>query len=123
TSETDSEGKPYDGANSYVMHFPKGQMPPANAFWSLTMYNAEYFFVDNPLNRYTLSSPNKFKTNADRSVALYLQNKTPGPEKESNWLPARSGGFILMLRLYWARDKAPSILDGSWTIPAVKRVN
>jgi len=123
TSETDSEGKPYDGANTYVMHFGKGQMPPANAFWSLTMYNAEYFFVDNPLNRYTLSSRNKFKTNTDGSVDLYLQNKNPGPEKESNWLPAPGGHFILMLRLYWPRDKAPSILDGSWTIPAVQRVN
>src|SRR5262249_42757891 len=64
TSETDADAKPYDGASRYTMIFPKGQMPPANGFWSLTMYNADYFFVDNPLNRYTLSSRNQLKENA-----------------------------------------------------------
>lgn len=123
TSEVDSDGEPYDGANSYILHFAKGQTPPANAFWSLTMYDADYFFVDNPLNRYTLSSRNRFKTNPDESIDLFIQNKNPGPEKESNWLPAPSGRFILMMRLYWPRETAPSIIDGSWTIPAVKRVN
>ena len=97
----DADGKPYDGAHKYVMHFAKGQMPPAKGFWSLTMYNAEYFFVANPLNRYTLSSRNKFKHNQDGSVDLYLQNESPGKDKEANWLPAPKGKFVLMLRLYW----------------------
>ena len=88
TSEVDADGKPYSGANKYVMHFDKGQMPPVNAFWSLTMYNAEYFFVANPLNRYTLSARSTLKYNADGSVDLYIQNETPGKDKEANWLPA-----------------------------------
>jgi hypothetical protein len=119
TSEIDAAGKPYSGANKYVMHFDKGLTPPANGFWSLTMYNAEYFFVDNPLNRYTLSARNKLKKNADGSVDLYLQNENPGKGKESNWLPAPEGKFILMLRLYWPKETPPSLLDGTWTIPGV----
>jgi len=122
TSEFDAEGKPYTGADKYVMRFPKGQLPPVDGFWSFTMYNAEYFFYANPLNRYTLSARNALKTNADGSVDLYLQHENPGPDKESNWLPAPEGRFIPMLRLYWPKEKPPSILDGTWTIPAVKKV-
>jgi len=122
TSEADAEGNPYDGTSAYVMHFDKGQMPPVNGFWSLTMYNAEYFFVANPLNRYTLSARNDLKKNADGSVDLYLQNENPGPEKQSNWLPAPAGKFIPMLRLYWPKETPPSIIDGTWKIPAVQKV-
>lgn len=123
TSEVDATGQPYNGANKYVMHFPQGQMPPVNGFWSLTMYNAEYFFYGNPLNRYTLSARNDLKRNADGSVDLYLQHESPGPDKESNWLPAPADKFILMLRLYWPSEKSPSIINGTWKIPAVKKVN
>jgi hypothetical protein len=119
TSEADPDGKPYDGMNSYTLTFPKGQLPPVDGFWSLTMYDAEYFFVDNPLNRYTLSARNKLKENDDGSVTLYLQNKSPGEDKESNWLPAPGGKFVLMMRLYWPKEKAPSILDGTWKTPPV----
>jgi hypothetical protein len=123
TSEADADGKPYDGAHKYVMHIPKGQMPPVKGFWSLTMYNDKYFFVANPLNRYTLSSRNKFKPNKDGSVDLYLQNESPGKDKEANWLPAPKGKFILMLRLYWPYEPPHvSILDGTWKPPAVQRV-
>ncbi|MFS8063697.1 MAG: DUF1254 domain-containing protein [Luteimonas sp.] len=122
TSEADAEGKPYSGANKYVMHFGKGQLPPADGFWSLTMYNGEYFFVANPLNRYSISARQDLKTNADGSVDLYLQNENPGEDKESNWLPAPKDKFILMLRLYWPSEKDPSIIDGTWKIPAVKVV-
>jgi hypothetical protein len=122
TSEADADGKPYDGANKYVLHIDKGQMPPAEAFWSLTIYNAEYFFVANKLNRYTLSSRNKFKPNKDGSVDLYIQKDSPGKDKEPNWLPAPEGKFVLMLRLYWPRETPPSIIDGTWKPPAVKRV-
>ena len=122
TSEVDADGKPYDGANKYVMHFAKGQMPPAKGFWSLTMYNAEYFFVDNPLNRYTVSSRNKFKSNKDGSVDLYIQNESPGKDKEANWLPAPKDKFILMLRLYWPEETPPSIIDGTWKPPMVKKL-
>lgn len=122
TSEVDAEGKPYMGTKRYVMHFPKGQLPPTNGFWSLTMYNGDYFFVANPLNRYTLSARDALKHNADGSVDLYLQRDNPGPEKESNWLPAPEGRFIPMLRLYWPTEKTPSILNGSWKIPAVQQL-
>lgn len=123
TSEVDDGGKPYSGTNKYVMHFDKGQMPPVDGFWSLTMYNAEYFFVANSLNRYTLSSRSKLKTNADGSVDLYLQNENPGKDKESNWLPAPKGRFIPMLRLYWPKETPPSLLDGTWTVPGVKQAS
>ena len=121
TSEVDAEGKPYSGANKYVMHFDQGQMPPANGFWSLTMYDANYFFVANPLNRYTLSARNKLRTNPDGSVDLLIQHESPGKGEESNWLPAPADKFVLMLRLYWPSETPPSLLDGSWTIPAVKK--
>ena len=122
TSEEDATGKPYDGSKRYVMHFDKGQTPPADGFWSLTMYDGNYFFVANPLNRYTLSSRFNFKYNADGSLDFSLQNENPGPEKEANWLPAPKGRFILMLRLYWPKESPPSILDGTWKIPPVKDV-
>jgi hypothetical protein len=122
TSEADADGKPYDGANKYVMHFGNGQMPPVDGFWSLTMYDAEFFFVPNKLNRYTLSARNKLKANADGSVDLYIQSESPGKDKESNWLPAPKGKFILMMRLYWPKETPPSILDGSWKIPPVNIV-
>jgi hypothetical protein len=122
TSEKDAEGNPYDGKKKYVMHFDKGQMPPVDGFFSLTMYNAEYFFADNPLNRYTLSARNDLKKNADGSVDLYLQAENPGPEKESNWLPAPTGKFIPMLRLYWPKETPPSIIDDTWKIPAILKV-
>jgi hypothetical protein len=121
TSEVNADDKPYSGANKYVMHFDKGALPPADGFWSLTMYDAQYFFVDNPLNRYTLSARNKLKKNADGSVDLYLQHENPGKAKESNWLPAPAEKFVLMLRLYWPKETPPSLLDGTWTIPGVKQ--
>ncbi|MGA2786365.1 MAG: DUF1254 domain-containing protein [Verrucomicrobiota bacterium] len=122
TSLTDAAGNPYMGTNQYVLHFDAGQLPPAEAFWSLTMYNGAFFFAANPLNRYTLSSRNQFTTNADGSVDLYLQHESPGSDKESNWLPAPEGKFILMLRLYWPKETPPSIIDGTWTIPPAKLV-
>ncbi len=122
TSEGPDVLKKYDGAKKYVMHFPKGELPPVNGFWSLTMYDANYFFVPNPINRYTVSQRNKFQVNKDGSVDLYVQNESPGKAKEQNWLPAPKDKFILMLRLYWPKEKPPSLLDGSWKIPQVKEV-
>jgi hypothetical protein len=121
-SEKDADGKEYDGAkHAYVMRFEKGQLPPVKGFWSLTMYDPDFFFVPNPLNRYSLSQRDTFVTNADGSVDLYLQAESPGPDKEANWLPAPKGKFIPMLRLYWPQNVPPSILDGSWTPPPVRR--
>jgi hypothetical protein len=120
TSEGPNVLEKYDGSKRYVMHFKKGELPPARAFWSITMYDEKYFFVDNRLNRYTVSSRDKFKQNADGSVDIYIQHDSPGKAKESNWLPAPAGQFILMMRMYWPNDGQPSILDGSWKIPRVK---
>jgi len=86
------------------------------------MYDADYFFVDNPLNRYTLSQRNTLKTNPDGSVDLYIQHESPGKDKESNWLPAPADTFILMMRLYWPKETKPSLLDGSWKVPQVEEV-
>lgn len=121
TSEMDGDGKPFDGANKYVLHFPKGKTPPAKGFWSVTMYDAEYFFVKNPINRYNVSSRSDFKYNEDGSLDIYIQKDSPGKEKEANWLPAPAGKFVLMLRLYWPQETAPSIIDGTWEPPAVKK--
>jgi hypothetical protein len=122
TSELDADGKPYSGANRYVLHFPKGQSPPVDAFWSITMYNGDYFFVNNPLNRYTVSLRNNPKFNPDGSLDFYIQKESPGKDKEANWLPAPEGKFILMMRLYWPKETAPSIINGTWNPPAVKVV-
>jgi hypothetical protein len=123
TSEGPDILQSYSGAKKYVMHFKKGELPPVNGFWSLTMYDADYFFVDNPLNRYTLSQRNQLRANADGSVDLHIQHDSPGADKESNWLPAPADRFILMLRMYWPKDKAPSILNGTWKLPRVREVS
>lgn len=123
TSLKDSEERAYEGSNKYVMHFPKGHLPPVQGFWSLTMYNDKYFFVSNPINRYSISARQKLKSNPDGSIDLYIQKDSPGADKESNWLPAPAGKFVLMLRMYWPNERSPSIINGSWTIPAVKKVS
>jgi hypothetical protein len=112
----------YDGANTYVMRFAKGQLPPVQGFWSLTMYDEDYFFVANPINRYSMSARTNPKLEKDGSLILYIQNESPGADKEANWLPAPKGKFLLMMRLYWPRETKPSIIDGTWAIPPVKKV-
>lgn len=120
TSLKDADGNAYDGAKKYVIRFAKGQTPPVRGFWSITMYDANYFFVANPINRYSISARQDLKAEPDGSVALYIQKDSPGAALESNWLPAPAGKFILMMRLYWPEESDPSILDGSWVIPAAK---
>lgn len=120
TSEGPNLVEAYSGEKNYVMHFEKGQLPPASGFWSLTMYDKEYFFVKNTINRQSISARQDLKPNADGSVDLYIQHQSPGADKESNWLPAPKDKFILMMRLYWPNETNPSILNGSWTVPAVK---
>ena len=116
----DNNGQRLSGTNKYVIRFAnKDALPPVNGFWSLTMYDANFFFVANALNRYTLSQRNDLKANADGSIDLYIQKDNPGPDKEANWLPAPDGEFALMLRLYWPKE---SFLDGTWQPPAVQRV-
>jgi len=104
------------------MHFPKGKLPPAKGFWSVTLYNADYFFVANPINRYSISARQNLKANPDGSVDLYIQHDSPGKDKESNWLPAPQGKFVLMMRMYWPSEKTPSIINGTWGPRAVTRM-
>jgi hypothetical protein len=111
----------YEGENTYTLRFEKGQLPPVRGFWSLTMYDEQVFFVANPINRYSMSLRTNPKFESDGSLVILIQNENPGPDKEANWLPAPKGKFHLMLRLYWPDENEPSILDGSWVVPAVKR--
>lgn len=114
--------KKYSGEHKYVIHIPQGQMPPVKAFWSLTMYDADFYFVPNALNRYTVSQRDKLKGNTDGSTDIYVRRDSPGTEKQVNWLPAPEGPFVLMMRLYWPNVKPPSLLDGTWKPPEVKEV-
>ncbi len=97
----DSDGKPYNGSHSYVMHFSKKQLSPVKGFWSLSMYDHEMYFVDNPIRRYAIGDRDKRQFNDDGSLDIYIQHKSPGKNKESNWLPAASGDFDLVLRAFW----------------------
>ena len=118
--DDDSQGQQMDGRNLYTVTFPKGQVPPVKGFWSLTLYNDEHLFNPNPLKCYSLGTKNKdLKYNADGSLTLYAGAKSPGKDKESNWLPAPDGTFSLYLRCYWAEQ---AILDGTWMPPQVEKV-
>lgn len=118
TLRADAEGQALTGANRYVLHFDKGQLPPVNAFWSLTLYNDRQFFAANPLNRYAIGDRDKLGFNKDGSLDLYVQNASPGKDKEANWLPAPAEGFNLVLRLYWPKAQ---VLDGSWVPPPLQK--
>ena len=86
------------------------------------MYDSAYFFVNNPINRYSISPRQDLVSNPDGSTDLYIQKDSPGKDKEANWLPAPDGDFILMMRMYWPSEKNPSIIDGSWKVPPVTKV-
>ena len=116
----DSEGKPLDGANRYTIHFDKGGTPPANAFWSITLYDKDGFQVANSLDRFAVSSWMPFVYNADGSLDLYFQPQSPGPGKEANWLPAPAGAFNLCMRLYAPKAEA---LTGRWNPPPVVKAS
>jgi hypothetical protein len=114
----DAAGQPLTGAHRYVVRFPKGQLPPVGAFWSLTMYNDKQAFVQNPLNRYAIGDRDKLKFNDDGSLSLYIQHNSPGKEKESNWLPAPADSFNLFMRLYWPKK---DVVDGAWKMPPIEQ--
>jgi hypothetical protein len=117
----DADGKQFDSANPYVLHFAKDAMPPVEAFWSLTMYDQDSYLVDNPLNRYSLGDRSNCKLGEDGSLTLYIQSDSPGTNKERNWLPSpKAGPLKLALRLYVPK---PQVADGTWQPPAVQRVH
>ena len=112
----DDTGKPLDGASNYTLHFDKDQIPPARAFWSITLYDNDGFQVANSLNRFAVSSWMPFHYNPDGSLDLYFQNESPGADKEANWLPAPKGPYNLTMRLYAPKSEA---LTGRWSPPPV----
>jgi len=120
------DGSVLDGSkHKYTITFPKGQLPPARAFWSVTMYDGKtQFLVANPLDRYLINSPmlGDMKSGADGSLTIYIQKDSPGKDNESNWLPAPNGPIFMVMRLYWPKTEPPSILPpgkGTWSPPKV----
>ena len=125
-TRSDGDGEPLDGSKAnYTLTFAKGEYPPVNAFWSVTMYDGKtQLLIKNPINRYLINSPMlpELKKNEDGSLTLYIQKDSPGADKESNWLPAPDGPIYLAMRLYWPKTEAPSVLppgEGSWQPPAI----
>jgi hypothetical protein len=113
----DNNGDTFNGANKYVLHFPEGQTPPVNAFWSLTLYQ-DLFFYANSIDRYALGDRDDLEFNEDGSLDIYIQHESP-EGKESNWLPSPEGDFDFIMRLYWPQE---AVFDGTWQMPPVKKV-
>jgi hypothetical protein len=128
-TRNDADGQPLDGSKAdYTLTFAAGQFPPVNSFWSVTIYDGKsQFLIKNPINRYLINSPMlpNMKRNEDGSLTLYIQKDSPGKAKEANWLPAPNDTIYLVMRLYWPRTEAPSILpagEGSWSPPGIVQV-
>ena len=120
SASTMPDGTPFDSAGRYELRFAASEIPPARAFWSLTMYNDRQFFAANPLGRYAIGDRDPLHIDADGSLTICIQRTSPGAERESNWLPTpERGGFSMTLRIYWPEARA---LDGSWAPPPVTRV-
>jgi len=117
-TSVDSDGKQYDGRHRYVLHFEKDKLPPVRGFWSLSMYDEEMYFADNPIGRYAIGDRDKLRFNKDGSLDIYIQHASPDKDKVSNWLPAPKGNFDLVLRVYWPTLEA---LTGDWIPPTVRK--
>ena len=116
---TDADGAAVVGENDYVLHFDADRLPPASAFWSVTMYDAEGYQAANELDRFAIGDRDALEFNADGSLDLCIQHENPGPDRVANWLPAPLGPLGVTMRLYAPR---PSVLDGGWTPPPLRRV-
>jgi Uncharacterized conserved protein len=118
TIQTDSNGEQLNGKNRYVIRFAPGQLPPVNAFWSISMYDERQRFIDNPINRYAIGDRDPLKRDEDGGLTIFVQHDRPDAARLANWLPAPAGDFNLIIRLYWPK---PSILDGSWPMPSLEK--
>ncbi len=118
TTTVDRAGHTLNGRHDYVLHFPAGQLPPNDAFWSLTMTDVAGFMVSNPIDRYSVGEQSGLAPNADGAVDIYIQNTAPAGH-EFNWLPAPSGNFKLMLRAYLP---GRAILEGEYHVPPIRKV-
>ncbi len=114
-----ANGMPLNGDNDYVLHFSREELPPVNAFWSVTMYDKDGFQAANPINRFAIGDRDALQYNADGSLDIYIQHDRPGPNREPNWLPAPRSPLGVTMRLY--APKQP-VLDGRWAPPAIKQV-
>ena len=126
----DEQGETLDcGKHNYTLTFPSGQFPPVNSFWSVTMYDGKtQLLIKNPINRYLINSPMLpgMKKNEDGSLTIHIQKDSPGADKEANWLPAPNGPIYMVMRLYWPKTEAPSILpagEGAWQPPGIVKAN
>src|SRR3981081_2183643 len=125
-TKTLADGEELNGSkHNYTLTFAKGQFPPVNAFWSVTMYDGKsQLLIENPINPHLINSPmlSGMKKNPDGSLTMYIQKDSPGKAKESNWLPAPNDTIYLVMRLYWPKETPPSILpagEGTWQPPAI----
>ncbi|MGA7521217.1 MAG: DUF1254 domain-containing protein [Acidobacteriaceae bacterium] len=119
SSSADGSGQALSGSMRYRMHFDPSSLPPVEAFWSVTAYDRNGYFIANPINRYAIGDRDRLKFNPDGSLDVYIQSRNPGPDHDSNWLPCGDGPFNLTIRLYWPK---PAILDGGWHPPALERL-
>jgi hypothetical protein len=117
-SKLDINGQPYHGSNSYTLRFSAEQLPPVSGFWSLTMYDQDGYFTDNPINRYSIGSRDALQVAADGSVTIVMQHQRPADDAETNWLPAPADNFTLTMRLYWPDQ---SVISGQWYPPVVEK--
>lgn len=119
SSSADGNGQALKGSTRYRMHFDAPNLPPVQAFWSVTAYDKDGYFIANPINRYAIGDRDRLEFNPDGSLDLYIQSEDPGPDRESNWLPSGDGPFNLTIRLYWPKE---AILNGSWHPPVLEPI-
>jgi hypothetical protein len=119
STRVDAGGRPLDGSNRYVLHFDHGRLPPADGFWSLSLYDEAQHLVANALDRYNVGSHSGLRANEDGSLDIYLQNGDPGADEKANWLPAPKGAFIVVLRIYWPKQ---DVVDGKWVPPRIRMI-
>jgi hypothetical protein len=117
TASETVDGQPLSGAHRYVLRFPKGESPPVKGFWSVTMYDRRQRFVPNAIGRYSLNTRDRLRLDRDGGLSLIIQQSTPAPEQQSNWLPAPPDAFSLIMRLYWPKTEA---LEARWKMPRIE---
>jgi hypothetical protein len=115
----DADGRPVSGDHRYVLHFEADELPPVEAFWSVTMYDEHGFQAANAIDRFAIGDRDPLRYNADGSLDLYVQHDSPGPDREANWLPAPRGPLGVTMRLY---EPKTAVLQGGWNPPAMRKV-
>jgi hypothetical protein len=120
TIDVDSQGRPFSGASTYLLHINRDQSPPTRGYWSMTVLDQRGLPVDNILRRFSIGDRNSLRLNEDGSLDIFVQHESPGAARESNWLPAPPGPFQLVLTIYWP---LPDVTDGTWRLPPIERIS